>query len=209
MDLTGSTYGRLLVLSLGTPTASGLVRWVCKCSCGKIKSVIQGHLRAGHTVSCGCFKVDVQKTASVTHGFSASGKTPEQLAVYRVWAAMKRRCTSPKDKDYEHYGAKGVTVCPEWMDFEAFFADMGYPNGLMLERKDNTLGYSKSNCIWAPRKTQLDNRGVTIWVKMPDGRVQTASDAFRELGCSKSMFFRRIKNPEGFMGVTRVEAQHD
>lgn len=35
---------------------------------------------------------------------------------------------------------------------------------------------------------------------MPDNRRITASDAFRELGCSKSMFFRKIKRPEGFLG---------
>ena len=66
------------------------------------------------------------------------------------------------------------------------------------------IGTMASNCNWATRKVQLDNRSVTIWCKMPDGRVVTASDAFRELGCSKSMFFRKIKNPEGFMGVIRV-----
>ena len=76
------------------------------------------------------------------------------------------------------------------------------PKGLQLERKLNSEGYNKENCIWAPRKTQLDNRSVTIWVNMPDGRIQTASDAFRELKCSKSMFFRKIKSPEGFMGCT-------
>ena len=135
------------------------------------------------------------------------GYTPEgkQTKMYMVWNNMKRRCHTPTNKDYKHYGAKGIIVCERWHKFENFLEDMGdCPEGKMLERKDNLKGYSLDNCCWATRKRQLDNRSVTIWCKMPDERIQTASDAFRELGCSKSMFFIKIKNPEGFMGVKRV-----
>jgi hypothetical protein len=32
------------------------------------------------------------------------------------------------------------------------------PPGLTLERKDNSLGYSKENCVWATVEDQLLNR---------------------------------------------------
>jgi hypothetical protein len=138
----------------------------------------------------------------LTHGYTTDSKKQH---TYDIWQAMKQRCLNSNNKDYEHYGGKGVTLCESWYSFENFLKDMGdQPVGLMIERKENSLGYSKENCYWATRKTQLDNRSCTIWVNMPDGRKVTASDAFRELGCSKSMFFRKIKNPEGFMGYTLV-----
>lgn len=72
---------------------------------------------------------------------------------------MVRRCTNPKHKKYRHYGGRGITVCAKWMTFENFYSDMGDPpSGLTLERKNNELGYSLDNCIWATYSDQNRNR---------------------------------------------------
>lgn len=43
--------------------------------------------------------------------------------VFRVWNGIKSRCTNPNAANYQHYGAKGVTMCTEWInDFQAFAA---------------------------------------------------------------------------------------
>jgi hypothetical protein len=163
-------------------------------------------LKSEHTKSCGCLVGDSAKLRFTTHGATVGGKQcAPPSKPYIVWNAMKQRCINPNNKNYKHYGAKGITVCNRWLDFSKFLADMGEPQGLMLERRNNDLGYCPENCYWSNRKTQLDNRSVTIWVQMPDGRIQTASDAYRELGCTKSMFFRKIKHLDGFMGCVRVE----
>jgi len=39
---------------------------------------------------------------------------------YSVWSGIKRRCYNPNDKYYYCYGAIGVTMCDEWLDFKAF-----------------------------------------------------------------------------------------
>lgn len=31
-------------------------RWICECSCGKVKSVLEKYLRSGRSLSCGCLK---------------------------------------------------------------------------------------------------------------------------------------------------------
>lgn len=92
--------------------------------------------------------------ANLKHGMS-------QTSVYDIWAGMVARCHRVNDSEhYRRYGARGITVCDRWRySFENFYADMGdRPPEMTLERKNNDLGYSPENCVWATRKTQQRNR---------------------------------------------------
>jgi len=82
--------------------------------------------------------------------------------VYAVWSAMKDRCRNPNSADYADYGGRGINYDQAWEEFESFYADMGEPNGLEIERLDNNSGYSKSNCKWATRKEQCNNKRNSI-----------------------------------------------
>lgn len=87
-----------------------------------------------------------------THGMSGT-------KIYRVWCAMLARCRNPNDPDFKDYGARGITVCAEWLSFDRFFADMGEaPKGMTLDRRENDLGYSAANCRWATRSEQRANQ---------------------------------------------------
>ncbi len=79
--------------------------------------------------------------------------------IYKVWTAMKQRCSNPRSNEYYLYGARGITVCERWENsFENFRDDMGpRPVGFSIERKNNDGNYEPSNCIWASRKTQQKN----------------------------------------------------
>lgn len=84
-------------------------------------------------------------------------KVPE----YKVWANMKNRCLNPNTPDFKYYGAKGVTVCDEWINsFKSFYDHIGSrPDGMTLDRIENTRGYEPGNVRWATRQTQAENRG--------------------------------------------------
>lgn len=80
---------------------------------------------------------------------------------YRSWQAAKERCHNPRNAKYPVYGGVGITMCDRWRySFDAFFEDMGIrPEGMTLDRQDQTKGYEPGNVQWATSKQQSDNRG--------------------------------------------------
>jgi hypothetical protein len=86
--------------------------------------------------------------------------------LYWVWADMLSRCRNPNHRQYKDYGGRGITVCDRWQaSFSNFLSDMGMrPEGGMLDRKENDLGYMPSNCRWATRTEQNSNRRNCIYV---------------------------------------------
>lgn len=53
-DLVGKRFGKLLVIEMLTTTASGDMRWKCRCDCGNEHITTSNLLMTGHTKSCGC-----------------------------------------------------------------------------------------------------------------------------------------------------------
>lgn len=96
----------------------------------------------------------------ITHGQHSRlmGKTKEYIA----WDRMKSRCYNPKNRSYRWYGAKGITVCQEWIDsFVAFFNDVGKAptKRHSLDRyPDNKGNYIPGNVRWATPEQQQNNR---------------------------------------------------
>lgn len=90
------------------------------------------------------------------------------------------------------YGARGITVCPEWSSFERFFSDMGEaPTGKSLDRRDNNLGYSKANCRWATTLQQNQNQRTTRMVTF-GGVTQCVSAWARTVGLKPTALHKRL-----------------
>jgi len=149
--ITGQRFGRLTVIeTLGREV-------ICTCDCGIVKRYLKLNIMAGHTKSCGCYRNDRIKAVCQTHGQKGGeGAT----RTYRIWAAMKSRCDNKERDNYKWYGGRGITYCPAWSNFQAFFNDMGAcPDGLELDRIDNNKGYYKENCRWISHAENTKNRG--------------------------------------------------
>jgi len=108
-----------------------------------------------------------------------------------AWYAMHRRCYNPKCSGYINYGARGIKVCAQWSVFEIFYKDMGpSPIGTSLDRKNNNKGYYKTNCRWATRVQQENNRRNNVRITFK-GRTQTLAEWSRELGINHSTLHNR------------------
>lgn len=171
-DLTGQRFGRLVVIEQAedyvNPQGDHCARWKCLCDCQKDTEnpnytyVVGSNLKRGVTQSCGCIHREMMKEKHSTHSMTDS-------RLYYIWKGMKARCYIKSHNRYEHYGAKGITVCDEWKNnFQAFY-DWAIQNGYdenalrnecTIERKDVNGNYCPENCIWAGATTQCINQNL-------------------------------------------------
>lgn len=161
-DLNGMTFGRLTVIEETGRTKDRHILWKCRCKCGNVLNVPSRDLLKGHTKSCGCLQKDVIKNIRYKHG-------DRDARLYTVWKSMKKRCENPNCKSYKWYGAKGVSVCSEWHDYN-IFREWAYANGYnqsanygecTIDRIDPYGNYEPSNCRWVTMAEQAKNKRVS------------------------------------------------
>jgi hypothetical protein len=190
-DLTtvGTRFNFLTITGNPYRKPGGTVWYVeCCCDCGTTKDLICKHIVSGHTKSCGCFNLKMERVGRVTHGQSKTG-------TYRSWTAMQTRCHNPNSKYYAQYGGRGIKVCDRWRSsFEDFLADMGErPEGMTLDRFPNVDGdYEPGNCRWATTEQQANNRQDSVYLEH-DGRRMTISQWSRETGFGLGTISVRLK----------------
>lgn len=114
-----------------------------------------------------------------------------------AWRVMIQRCENPRHKDFKHYGAKGITVCPAWREsLQAFLADMGpAPTQThWLGRLDVTAGYFPGNCCWTTQPEQERRRAYCRRVVI-NSKEMTVAEAGRLSGQpTRNSVLRRAEN---------------
>lgn len=183
------TFTRWYVLHEDTGEYAGKIRWVCRCSCGVVRSVVGSELTGGRSKSCGCYASERTTALKRTHGMGRS-------AEYRAWSDMWRRCTDTKNKSYHQY--KWRTPPESWKEFAVFLSDMGaHPGqGFSLERVNNDLPYGPDNCKWATKSEQACNTSQNILVVL-DGETVCFTEACRRTGLkAKNAYVRWYRSKD-------------
>lgn len=175
IDLTGATFGKLLVLGQAE-NRNGRVHWSCQCECGNLALASTKKLRDGRKRSCGCLWLPAVISAKTKHGHSSERRISTEL---RIWMNMRSRCNAKTNPAYKNYGGRGISVCSRWDEFENFYADMGdRPSSRhSLDRyPDKNGNYEPSNCRWATIAQQARNRRNNIMVSL-NGTEMCLADA--------------------------------
>jgi hypothetical protein len=112
---------------------------------------------------------------------------------------MIARTTNPSADSYPFYGARGISVCPEWandfLTFRAWALANGYRSGLSIDRINNDANYSPENCRWASAKQQASNRRVR---KDSKSRKEIEMKAFKKVSAQGEITTDAVDRlPEG------------
>lgn len=186
-DLMNQIFGRLTVIAYVGKDTQNRNLWLCKCLCGKEKTVRHWNLTSGMTKSCGCLQKDIvakQGVLNTKHGMVGT-------RFYMIWVNMKKRCLNNKCVAYKNYGERGIKISKEWSEFKSFYDSMyeSYQEHInthgekntTLDRIDNNKNYYKENCKWSTRKEQEANKRAYCHQKSfkavsPEGIEYTANN---------------------------------
>lgn len=193
IDMAGKKYGRYTVLEYVGQNKDHKAVWKCQCECGTIKNVSGKELRSGKTKSCRCYirEKSLENPAlwKPKHGLS-------NHPLHQIWRDIKMRCDNPNMENYKHYGGRGIKMCDEWKDFQAFYdwsMKNGYEKGLSIDRIDTNGNYSPENCRWASMKVQQNNRRNNKILTI-NGETKTMSEWADFYSMKYTVVKSRIKN---------------
>lgn len=124
-----------------------------------------------------------------------------------IFNNMKKRCYNPNCRDYKNYGARGITVCEEWLDsskanisnctkgfiaFQNWALAHGYSDKLTLDRIDVNGIYEPTNCRWISIQEQENNRRNNYYITYQN-KTQSLSAWCKELNLNYYRTFSRIR----------------
>lgn len=178
----GKTSGYLEVIDF-VPCNSSVGKGSVVCICHKCKIFIKMAVcEFNRKKTCGCSGLGSRKKSV----------KKEYKKEYSIWANMKRRCLDKKNKSYESYGGRGITICERWLNFANFLDDMGRcPIGCSIDRIDNNKGYCKENCKWSTPIEQAANRRSSVLFEWK-GEMLNIYEIARRCGMKTQTVFMRV-----------------
>ena len=199
VDLTGSSFGMLSVLSFYGKDKYSHNLWLCRCECGSTTIVETRALKMGKTRSCGCLARKLTVERNTTHKGT-------HTRLYGIYNKIKWRCEYPSCNSYRYYGERGIRICDEWKNsFEAFrdwALSHGYREDLTIDRIDVNGNYEPNNCRWATKKVQSRNKRNNIRLTF-NGETKTLMDWAKERDVKYMVLYRKYRaglTPEEILG---------
>lgn len=114
--------------------------------------------------------------------------------LYNIWKDIKKRCTKPNSSNYKNYGAKGIAICNEWLDFIRFreWSEInGYADKLTIDRINVKDGYYPNNCRWVTMVIQNRNKSNNRTFFL-DGESITMAEVCERYNITQSKLSARV-----------------
>lgn len=177
-SVIGKKFSRLTIIDYDGLTNLGKSKYKCQCDCGSVAIVSYNNLMSGSTVSCGCYARENASIVNRKHGMFGT-------RIYNIWATIIQRCENPNSENYEYYGGRNISMCPEWRnDFQIFYdwaMNNGYTEDLTIDRIDNDKGYNPDNCRWATWTVQARNKRKTVLNMDKANAIRKDPRSYREI----------------------------
>lgn len=154
-----------IVKELGTKQVGNRLQRFALVKCPKCKNIEERRVRSDCSALCrACsMKNAGKKRASKEDSQGDTSKNSPYYRLYQIWRGMKRRCTEPNAMGYNLYGAKGITVCEEWLKsytaFKKWSLGNGYTNTMTIDKDQlceakgiSPKIYSPDTCVWKTRE---------------------------------------------------------
>jgi hypothetical protein len=199
-SLPGDKYNRLTLIHeiSGQTIQASIRRWLCRCDCGKEKSIALSGVRGGHTRSCGCaIRESMSKNGMVQPGQVFGRLTVTTMAPTKNskthWNCI---CECGTEKVvYQNHLKSGATTSCGCRRAEVT-TDRNSSHGMADTRTYHSWCHAKSRCT-NPNDAAWDRyggRGITFDPKWSD------FEAFlSDMGeCPEGLTLDRIDNDKGY-----------
>lgn len=108
-----------------------------------------------------------------------------EKALRAIWDSIRARCLDKHNPKYQFYGAKGITICKQWVkDFNAFkkWALPHYDLGYVLELAHGSNEYGPHQCLFVAPE-DATRRAMTDTMKIRyRGKLYTLANLVKEMG---------------------------
>lgn len=163
--LEGKKYNKLTILKYLRSNKLYKRVYLCQCDCGNLVELVGSSVKSGNNKACGCQK------GNPTHRLT-------NHPLYQKHADMKTRCSNENNEFYYCYGAKGIKVCDEWLDFKSFYTwaiNNGWKEGLTIERVDSSKDYEPDNCEFITLG-ENSRRNIVTLSRGNDGKLRKRAE---------------------------------
>ena len=126
--------------------------------CGELYSTAKNdHKRSKHPFYCSTCSKKFRRHKG-TDG-KPLPQTKEKKRLQSIWDKIRERTTDDKSNAWHRYGGRGIKN--EFASFGEFYEwaiEIGYKDGLSIDRIDNDGNYNKENCRFVTQLEQCQNR---------------------------------------------------
>lgn len=141
-NISGKTYGYLIVVSIIGRTSARDVIWECQCVCGKFVERTGRSLKKGFKCSCGCMRGILQKNNNDVKGMDFYG---QYMRIYKKGADDRELVWELSKEDFITIVTSNCYYCGATPTKREIWARSGLMNG--IDRMERAKGYTLSNSV--------------------------------------------------------------